>query len=103
MILCLRFRGTFSAEDHEMKREVALSFLLQLIDLPVVESIVSEKGYNSQKEGMAFNNLAFKQQDSSILSGILPCRYCIDLFPSDSSQIHTAVGVAKLLPKKAVS
>lgn len=65
------------AENYELKREVALSQLLQLIELPVVEGIVSETGRTIQKDGMAFSNLAFKQQDSILSANSLnrytPC------------------------------
>ncbi len=60
----------------ELKREIALSQLLQLIELPVVEGIVGESGSCVKNDGTGFNNFAFKQQDS-ILSAESPGRYHI--------------------------
>ena len=54
----------YFTENYELKREVALSQLLQLIELPVVEGIINEAGRTVQKDNMVFNNFAFKQQDS---------------------------------------
>ncbi len=62
-------------ENEEIRRELALSQLLQLIELPVVEGIICDTATNgANKEQMAFNNLAFRQHDS-ILSELSAGRY----------------------------
>ncbi len=61
----------YVAVESEVWREVVLSRLLTVVELPILDSILSEETSHtdkSRKSDMAFSNMAFKRQESSFSS-----------------------------------
>ena len=54
--------------EAEIRREVVLSRLLTMVELPILDGILSYEGTanqkSSRKQPLAFSNLAFKRQES---------------------------------------